>query len=74
MFGTGVCRRSSLEAVRAIIGGIESPVQFAGDQGGFAVLDQINIELPRALAGSGLVDVLVIVDSQLTNVVQVSIR
>lgn len=74
LFGTGVRRRSSLEAVRAIIGGVEAPLQFVGDQGGFAGLDQINIELPRSLAGSGLVDVLLIVDGQIANVVQVNIR
>ncbi len=74
LFGTGVRRRSSLEAVRAIIGGVEAPLQFAGDQGGFAGLDQINIEIPRSLAGSGLVDVTLIVDGQIANVVQVNIR
>lgn len=74
LFATGVRKRSSLENVRAIIGGVEAPVQFAGDQGGFAGLDQINIELPRALAGSGLVDVMLIVDGQIANVVQVNIR
>ena len=73
LFGTGIRNRSSLSNVRAIVGGFEAPLQFAGDQGGFAGLDQINIELPRSLAGSGLVDVLVIVDGQLTNIVQVSI-
>ena len=74
LFGTGIRKRSSLENVRAFIGGVEAPVSFAGDQGGFAGLDQINIELPRSLAGSGLVDVLLIVDGAITNVVQVSIQ
>ncbi|MDX2042059.1 MAG: putative Ig domain-containing protein [Acidobacteriota bacterium] len=74
LFATGVRGRSSLDAVRAIIGGIEAPVSYAGDQGGFAGLDQINIELPRALAGSGLVDVMLIVDGAIANVVQINIK
>ncbi len=72
LFGTG--NRSSLGSVRAIIGGVEAPRRFAGDQGGFTGLDQINIELPRSLAGSGLVDVTLIVDGQIANVVQINIR
>jgi uncharacterized protein (TIGR03437 family) len=74
LFATGVRKRTSLDNVRAIIGGAEAPVFFAGDQGGFAGLDQINIEIPRSLAGSGLVDVTLIVDGQIANVVQVNIR
>ena len=74
LFATGVRKRSSLDNVRAIIGGVEAPVSYAGDQGGFAGLDQINIELPRALAGSGLVDVVLIVDGAIANVVQINIK
>lgn len=74
LFATGVRGRSSLDAVRAIINGVEAPVSYAGDQGGFAGLDQINIELPRALEGSGLVDVVLIVDGQIANVVQINIK
>lgn len=74
LFATGVRGRSSLDNVRAIIGGVEAPVSYAGDQGSFAGLDQINIELPRALAGSGLVDVMLIVDDRIANVVQINIK
>ncbi len=74
LFATGVRKRSSLDSVRAIIGGIEAPVSYAGDQGGFVGLDQVNIEIPRALAGSGLVDVTLIVDGQIANVIQINIK
>ncbi|MBL8188016.1 MAG: hypothetical protein JNK38_08415 [Acidobacteria bacterium] len=74
LFATGVRKRSSLDNVRAIIGGVEAPVSYAGDQGSFAGLDQINIELPRALVGSGLVDVMLIVDGAIANVVQINIK
>ncbi|HMX25992.1 MAG TPA: putative Ig domain-containing protein, partial [Blastocatellia bacterium] len=74
LFGTGLRKRTSLENVRAFIGGIQAPVLFAGEQGGFAGLDQINIEIPRALAGSGLVDLVLIVDDRPANVVQIHIQ
>lgn len=74
LFATGVRKRTSLDNVRAIIGGVEAPVFCAGDQGGFVGLDQVNIEIPRSLAGSGLVDVTLIVDGQIANVVQVNIK
>ncbi len=74
LFATGVRGRSSLDAVRAIVNGVEAPVSYAGDQGGFVGLDQVNIELPRALAGSGLVDVMLIVDGQVANVIQINIK
>lgn len=74
LFGTGVRKRSSLENVRAIIGGVEAPVLYAGEQGGFAGLDQINLELPRALAGSGLVNLTLIVDGRTANIVQIHIQ
>ncbi|HQR36604.1 MAG TPA: putative Ig domain-containing protein [Blastocatellia bacterium] len=74
LYATGVRKRSSLENVRAIINGVEAPLQYAGDQGGFVGLDQVNIELPRSLAGSGLVEVVLIVDGAIANTVQVNIQ
>jgi uncharacterized protein (TIGR03437 family) len=51
MFGTGLRNRSSLAAVKVNIGGVESPVEYAGPQGHYAGLDQVNVRLPRSLAG-----------------------
>lgn len=73
LYATGARKRSSLENVRAIVNGVEAPIQYAGDQGGFVGLDQVNIELPRSLAGNGLVDVVLIVDGVIANTVQVNI-
>jgi uncharacterized protein (TIGR03437 family) len=42
--------------------------QYAGQQGGFAGLDQINVLLPQSLAGAGQVNVSVTVDGQVSNV------
>ncbi|MGE0131996.1 MAG: Ig-like domain-containing protein [Blastocatellales bacterium] len=41
------------ESVHLIIGGAESVPLYAGAQGDFAGLDQMNIELPRSLIGRG---------------------
>jgi uncharacterized protein (TIGR03437 family) len=51
--------------VTAKIGGLDVPMLFAGAAPGFVGLDQINIgPLPRALAGRGVVDIVVSVDLQ----------
>lgn len=41
------------ENVRVLIGGTEVPPLFAGKQGGFEGLDQVNVEIPRNLFGRG---------------------
>ncbi|MGE0126510.1 MAG: IPT/TIG domain-containing protein [Blastocatellales bacterium] len=70
--------------VTAKVGGVDVPVLFAGAAPGFVGLDQINIgPLPRALAGLGVVDIVVSVDLQTAggtngpkpaNTVQVNIK
>lgn len=47
----------SAENVRAVIGGIEVPPQFAGKTDAYVALDQVNVEIPRALLGSGKIGV-----------------
>jgi uncharacterized protein (TIGR03437 family) len=73
-FGTGLRNRSSLAAVSATIGGLPAQVLYAGSQGALAGVDQINLRLPRGLAGRGLVDLLVTADGKTANTVQVSVR
>jgi uncharacterized protein (TIGR03437 family) len=53
LFGTGIRHVSSLSAVAATINGQSVPVEYAGPQGQFAGLDQVNVQLPHSLAGSG---------------------
>ncbi len=74
LFGTGIRQRSSLAAVHLQIGGIETEVLYAGAQGDFAGLDQINAPLPRSLAGRGEVTVLLTVDGKIANPVKLHMR
>jgi uncharacterized protein (TIGR03437 family) len=74
LFGTGIRFRSDLTTVSAKIGGVDAEVLYAGEQGGFVGLDQVNIRLPRSLAGRGEVDVALTVDGKPANIVRVSIR
>ena len=71
LFGTGVRFRSSLSAVTATIGGVDAQVIYAGIQGDYVGLDQINIRIPGGLAGRGDVDVVLTVDGISANTVKV---
>lgn len=67
LFGTGLRSRSSLQAVTAMIGGSQMEVTFAGPQGEFIGLDQVNVRLDASLAGRGEVNVVIGVDGQISN-------
>jgi uncharacterized protein (TIGR03437 family) len=62
MFGTGIRNAAAVnatdengvaESMRVTIDGIEARVWYAGAQGQFIGLDQINVELPATLQGGG---------------------
>ncbi len=75
LFATGVRGRSDLSAVRATIDGQEIPVLFAGDQGFFLGLDQLNLgPISRDLIGRGEVEIVITVDGVVANVVTVVIQ
>lgn len=74
LFGTGWRGRSAQEKVTAQISGINTPVTYAGEQGSFIGEDQINLQLPRTLAGRGTADIVVTVDGQFANLVTVAFR
>jgi hypothetical protein len=71
LFGAGVRFRRSSTPVVVRIGGVESQAIFAGAQGGFIGLDQINVLVPRSLAGRGEVDVTVTLEGRTSNPVRV---
>jgi uncharacterized protein (TIGR03437 family) len=64
LYGTGI-RFGSV--ITVTINGTTYTPTFAGAQGTFVGLDQINILLPASLAGSGTVTVTVTVDGQVSN-------
>ena len=74
LFGTGIRNRSMLGAVTANVGGTDVPVEYAGPQGTFLGLDQVNLRLPRTLLGRGEADIVLTVDGSAANTVTVNIR
>jgi endo-1,4-beta-xylanase len=73
VFGTGIRGRSDVANVHVTVGGVAAPVSYAGPQGQFYGLDQINAALPASLLGAGSVNIEVEVDGRVSNVVQVVI-
>lgn len=73
-FGTGFRYRSSLFGVNARIGGLESPVSFAGAQGALVGVDQVNVQLPRGLLGRGEVEATLTVDGKTANTVRINLK
>ena len=74
LFGTGLRFRSSLDNVKATVGGVSLPINFAGPQGSLAGLDQVNILLSPALTARGEVDVVLMVDGVTANTVRINFR
>lgn len=74
LYGTGIRNRSALSAVNVTVGGLGASVAYAGTQGLWPGLDQVNVLLPRSLAGSGLVDVVLSVDGHVANRVQIAVK
>src|SRR5262245_6655674 len=74
IFGTGWRFRSSETAAKVVVGGVEVPVLYVGAQGTFRGVDQINVELTRALTGKGEVDLEVMVDGKAANTTRVDIK
>ncbi len=72
LYGTGI--RHFASAPVCTIGGQAAQVLYAGAQRAFAGLDQVNVLLPRALAGAGRVTVILTVDGQDSNGVDVEFR
>ncbi|MFN0086256.1 MAG: BACON domain-containing protein [Blastocatellia bacterium] len=74
LFGTGLRHCSAPAAASASLGGVDAPILFAGPQGAFAGLDQINLQIPRALAGRGEIDILISIDGQTANTIRINVK
>ncbi|MGI8990543.1 MAG: alkaline phosphatase family protein [Bryobacteraceae bacterium] len=73
LYGTGISGRTSLNTVNVSIGNVAGTVLFAGPQGQYAGLDQVNVQLPTAmLKGRGRLTVSLTVDGQAANSVWVA--
>jgi uncharacterized protein (TIGR03437 family) len=71
LFGTGIRNANS---VTVTIGSTVVQPLYAGPQGQYPGLDQVNFGLPLSLRGAGLVNITVTADGVVSNPVQLSIR
>jgi uncharacterized protein (TIGR03437 family) len=74
LFGTGIRGCSTLANVTATIGGIDAPVLFAGAQGQFPGLDQVNITLPQNSQLHGEQSLVLTACGQTANPVRINVR
>ena len=74
LYGTGIRHRSSLANVTCTFAGVSLPVLYAGAQGAYPGLDQVNVQIPGSLRGMGEADLVLTVDGQAANTVRINIR
>jgi uncharacterized protein (TIGR03437 family) len=60
--------------VAAKIAGVPAQVDYAGPQGHYVGLDQVNIHIPRSLIVGGEVDLVLTVDGKPSNPVRIHVR
>ncbi len=73
LFGTGFDAAAANSAI-ADIQGVNAPVVYAGLQPSFPGLDQLNVQLPPSLAGSGVVSAVLTIGGQQANRVYVAVQ
>ncbi len=74
LYATGLHNVTAANVVKCTVGNINVPVLYAGDQGTYPGLDQVNIQLISSLAGLGEVDVVLTVDGVASNAVRINIH
>jgi len=74
LFGTGIRGAGGASAVTATVGNTACQVAFAGAQGTYFGLDQVNVELPHSLAGSGTVNLVMTAAGETANTVTLDIQ
>jgi len=74
LYGTGIRGRTSPSNVVAQIRGVPAQIAYAASQLQFDGLDQVNVYVPRSLAGAGEVPVVLTVDGITANVVTINIK
>jgi len=71
LFGTGI---RGAKSVTATIGGTAATVLGYAAQGQYAALDQVNVRIPRSLAGKGNVNIILNVDGVRANVSTINVK
>jgi uncharacterized protein (TIGR03437 family) len=71
LYGTGIRGAAS---VQCFVGGQSVPVLYAGPVASYAGLDQVNISIPKSLAGTGDVRVYLVADGVASNVVALNVQ
>jgi uncharacterized protein (TIGR03437 family) len=71
LYGTGIRGAAS---VQCYVGGLSVPVLYAGPVAAYAGLDQVNISIPKSLAGTGDVRVYLVADGVTSNVVGLNVQ
>jgi uncharacterized protein (TIGR03437 family) len=74
LFGTGIRHRNPAAPVSAKVADLDATVAYAGRQGDFVGLDQVNLRLPRGLKGRGLSSIALTIEGKAGNPVQVYIK
>ena len=74
LYGSGLRNISALQNAFASVGGARSSLLYVGAQPQYPGLDQVNLVIPRALAGAGEVPVVLTVDGQTANAVTVNLK
>jgi len=73
IYATGI-RHAAQSQVTVSIGGVSLPVQYAGAQGYYVGLDQVNVLLPASLAGRGDVPLILTVAGTESNLARLSFK
>ena len=71
--GTGF-RAAGTSQTSVTINGVDAPVSFAGAHETLAGVDQATVSIPRSLAGSGLVDLVLTAAGQGANTVKIAFQ
>ena len=73
LFGTGI-EAAGASGVKVTIAGTNAPVSYAGPQGQFIGVDQVNIQLPASLQGKGNVTIKLTASGIAANPVNITIQ
>jgi uncharacterized protein (TIGR03437 family) len=71
LYATGI---RGARTVQAFVAGQPATLQYAGAQGEYQGLDQVNVVIPKTLAGMGEVSVYLVADGKVSNMTTIKIQ